>query len=73
MGDPGLHSKFVEMQQEQAFAPRDHAVIPNPYVEGLKLDRARILQLLSRATHRNRVRSLHKALKDIDAKLNRKT
>lgn len=72
MADPGLHSKFVEMQQEQAFAPRVHETIVNPYVEGLRLDRARILESLARATHRNHIKLLRRALKEVNSKLNRK-
>lgn len=69
MADPGLRSKFVEMQQEQAFAPRAQVAIVNPYVEGLRLDRARILESLSRATHRNHIKLLRRALKEIESKL----
>lgn len=73
MADPGLHSKFVEMQQEQAFAPRVREVLINPYVEGLRLDRARILQSLERATHKNHIKLLRRALREIESKLKRKT
>lgn len=69
MGDPGLHSKFVEMQQEAAFAPRDPYHIVNPYVEGLRLDRARILEQLSRATNKNHVTILQRSLKAVESKL----
>lgn len=70
MGDPGLHSKFIEMQQEQAFAPpRERGGVINPYVEGLRLDRARIVGLLERATHKHHVAILKRSLKAIDEKL----
>jgi hypothetical protein len=69
MGDPGLHSKFVEMQQESAFAPRVHHEIVNPYVEGLRLDRARILEQLSRATNKNHVTLLRRSLEAVESKL----
>lgn len=69
MGDPGLYSKFVEMQQEQAFAPRDAFVPVNPYVEGLRLDRARILEQLSRATNRKHVAILRRSLKAVESKM----
>lgn len=71
MADPGLHSKFIEMQQEQAFAPRVASVIVNPYVEALRLDRARILAMLSQTKHKNRVKALKHALKEVERKLNR--
>lgn len=71
MGDPGLHSKFVEMQQEQAFAPRTQHLIVNPYVEALRLDRVRILALLSQAKHTNRIKTLKRALKEVERKLDR--
>lgn len=71
MADPGLRSKFVEKQQEQAFAPRTAPVIINPYVEALRLDRARIREMLSRTTHKNRVKALKHALKEVERKLNR--
>lgn len=69
MSDPGLHSKFIEMQQEQAFAPRVKVERVNPYVEGLRLDRARILEQLSRATNKKHVTILRRSLNAIESKM----
>jgi hypothetical protein len=73
MGDPGLHSKFIEMQQEAAFSPRESVVPENPHIRGLQLDRARILAELGRATAPNHVAILRRSLKAIEQKLRSKT
>lgn len=69
MGDPGLHSKFIEMQQEAAFAEIVPHEIVDPYVESLRLDRARVLEQLSRATHKHHVAMLRRSLKAIEVEI----
>lgn len=69
MGDPGLHSKFIEMQQEAAFAPRERTTPVNDYIVGLLLDRSRILNSLARATNQNHVAILRLSLAEVERKL----
>lgn len=70
MGDPGLKSKFVEMQQQDRFAvsPRREAVISD-YELGHRLDVARLTEQLQRAVHPRHKRILRRALKDAIARL----
>lgn len=68
MGDPGLASKFVEMQQEEKFAPAQKRQRPDPY-HGFKLDRARILAQLEKATHPNHRAVLKSALAEIESRI----
>jgi hypothetical protein len=72
MGDPGLHSKFVEMQQEQAFEPRHRNAPVDDRRLGLMLDRSRIVRQIQIATNPNHVAILRLALAAIEQKLNAK-
>lgn len=72
MGDPGLHSKFVEMQQEEFLTESDVNTNPvNPRLRGLLLDRSRILDQLSRATHGNYITLLRRSLQAIEKQIER--
>lgn len=69
MGDPGLASKFIEMQQEEFFAESKTSRPVNSYVLGLRLDRSRLLEQLKRATHPNHVFLLRAALESVERQL----
>lgn len=69
MGDPGLRSKFIEMQQEAAFAPREYPNPENDYRRGLRMDRERVLQSLARATIPNHVAILRRSLSDVEKRI----
>lgn len=64
MGDPGLASKFIEMQQED-YADRHHRDRKQP---PRNLDRSRILEQLACATHPNHITMLRRALKAVESK-----
>lgn len=74
MADPGLASKFIEMQQEDAQIATS---IVGRYVdapdrerrEALRLARARTLEQLKRAVKRNHKIMLKRALRHIDNEL----
>jgi hypothetical protein len=66
MGDPGLHSKFIEMQQEDEFMFHRQDEKPNPYLESLRLHRSRILQQLDRATHPYHIQILQRSLRHVE-------
>lgn len=69
MGDPGLASKFIEMQQEEAFAPSERYVKPDAYRESLRLDRSRVLAQLAHATHPNHIAVLQRALAAVESRI----
>lgn len=72
MGDPGLKSKFVEMQQEEFLTESDVNTNPvNPRLRGLLLDRSRILDQLSRAIHGNHITPLRRSLQAIEKQIER--
>lgn len=72
MGDPGLRSEFVAMQQEEYFSDeqeqRQEAQIDN-YKPGIALDIARVESQLQRATNPRYRQMLEKALKDLRGQL----
>lgn len=70
MSDPGLHSKFVEMQQEDHFASdlrREEAV--SDEVRGIRMDLARIDAELELTENFQRRDALFKARKELLWKL----
>jgi hypothetical protein len=66
MGDPGLHSKFVEMQQEDAFDCGIQRGERDLSREHERLDRARILSQLQSASNLNYRQMLLKALESLN-------
>lgn len=70
MGDPGLKSKFIEMQQEEFLSESDVNANPiNPRLRTLLLDRSRILDQLSRAKHGNHITLLQRSLQAIEKQI----
>lgn len=76
MADPGLHSKFIEMQQEES---QQAASIAGRFIdaaererhESLRLSRSRLLEQLSRATQPRYRQQLKRALRDVESSLRR--
>lgn len=66
MGDPGLHSKFIEMQQDDRFNPvidlGDKLI--SEYARSAMLDIVRITRQLAVARNENHRRALNAALAD---------
>lgn len=67
--DPGYYSKSVELQQEVPFSPYESRRSIDPYIEGLRLDRQRILSQLETTTNNWRRRALKLALASIESRL----
>jgi exonuclease I len=69
MTDPGLHSKFIEMQQEEvktSIFGRFVDASARERCESLRQSRSRILEQLRAVKHPKRVKALKKALKEIE-------
>ena len=69
MGDPGLKSKFVAMQQDEHFSSygQRQEVRVNNYDESRRLDIARIRSQLERATNPRHRKMLRRALRSLTA------
>lgn len=76
MGDPGLASKYIEAQMEDAERARYETVTINPLSpieverrESVRLSMARIQQQLERANNPKYKKMLKRALKDLRSEL----
>lgn len=65
MADPGLKSKFIEMQQHDRFNPVRWQRPVDNYALSRQLDVARISEQLRRATNPRHRKMLRQALKEI--------
>lgn len=66
MADPGLKSKFVEMQQHDRFNPARQERQVDNYELSYQLDVARITEQLQRAVHPRHRKVLKRALKELE-------